>query len=140
MYFSQFFSKKVKITKSLFMKNSRNNNIILGFSIWFQLIQWIDHWSWKNNNVEQIIAYSNWIWRLHGAWCFELRPGLLLNNKLLPFVAPIPLMDPSLCFEARVPLPSNKGVKYFLKSYSRLNRLLYLYDSLWNINSMINSK
>ena len=25
------------------MKNSRNNNIILGFSIWFQLIQWIDH-------------------------------------------------------------------------------------------------
>ena len=29
------------------MKNSRNNNIILGFSIWFQLIQWIDH----SNNI-----------------------------------------------------------------------------------------
>ena len=43
LYFSQIFSKKAKITKSLFMKNSRNNNIILGFSIWFQLIQWIDH-------------------------------------------------------------------------------------------------
>ena len=37
----KFFQKKAKITKSLFMKNSRNNNIILGFSIWFQLIQWI---------------------------------------------------------------------------------------------------
>ena len=23
------------------MKNSRNNNIISGFSIWFQLVQWI---------------------------------------------------------------------------------------------------
>ena len=34
-YFSQFFSKKAKITKSLFMKNSRNNYIILGFSNWF---------------------------------------------------------------------------------------------------------
>ena len=39
----KFFQKKEKITKLLFMKNSRNNNIILGFSIWFQLIQWIDH-------------------------------------------------------------------------------------------------
>ena len=28
-----FFQKKAKITISLFMKNSRNNNIILGFSI-----------------------------------------------------------------------------------------------------------
>ena len=78
-------------------------------------------WSWKNENVEQIIVYSTWIWRLHRAWCFEPRPGLLLNNKLLPFVAPIPLMDPSLCFEARAPLPSNKGVKCFLKSYSSFN-------------------
>jgi hypothetical protein len=32
-YFSHLFSKKAKITISLFMKNSRNNNIILGFSI-----------------------------------------------------------------------------------------------------------
>ena len=35
LYFIQIFSKKAKITKLLFMKNSRNNNIILGFSIWF---------------------------------------------------------------------------------------------------------
>ena len=31
-YFSQMFSKKAKITTSLFMKNSKYNNIILGFS------------------------------------------------------------------------------------------------------------
>ena len=30
-----FFSKKGKVTKPLFMKKSRNNNIILGFSVWF---------------------------------------------------------------------------------------------------------
>ena len=31
-YFSQIVSKKAKITISFFMKNSKNNNIILGFS------------------------------------------------------------------------------------------------------------
>ena len=32
-YFSQIVSKKAKITISFFMKNSKNNNIILGFSV-----------------------------------------------------------------------------------------------------------
>ena len=32
LYFSQIVSKKAKITISYFMKNSKNNNIILGFS------------------------------------------------------------------------------------------------------------
>ena len=31
-YFSQIVSKKAKIIISSFMKNSKNNNIILGFS------------------------------------------------------------------------------------------------------------
>ena len=31
-YFSQIVSKKAKITISFFMKNSKNKNIILGFS------------------------------------------------------------------------------------------------------------
>ena len=31
-YFSQIVSKKAKIITSLIMKNSKNNNIILGFS------------------------------------------------------------------------------------------------------------
>ncbi len=34
-YFTQIFSKKAKITISLFMKNSKNNNIILGFSFMY---------------------------------------------------------------------------------------------------------
>ena len=34
-YFSQIVSKKAKITISLFMKNSKNNNIILGFSFMY---------------------------------------------------------------------------------------------------------
>ena len=33
MYFSQIVSKKAKITILFFMKNSKNNNIILVFSI-----------------------------------------------------------------------------------------------------------
>ena len=32
LYFSQIVSKKDKITISFFIKNSKNNNIILGFS------------------------------------------------------------------------------------------------------------
>ena len=32
LYFSQIVAKKAKITISFFMKNSKNNNIILGFS------------------------------------------------------------------------------------------------------------
>jgi len=35
LVFQSILFKKAKITKSLFMKNSRNNNIILGFSVWF---------------------------------------------------------------------------------------------------------
>ena len=31
-------NQKAKITKSLFMKDSRNNNIILSFSIWFYVL------------------------------------------------------------------------------------------------------
>ena len=54
----KFFSKKAKITKSLFMKNSKNNNIILGFSIWFQLIQWIDQ-KLLNSKMVQIITVNN---------------------------------------------------------------------------------
>ena len=34
-YFSQIVSKKAKITISFFMKNSKNNTIILGFSFQF---------------------------------------------------------------------------------------------------------
>ena len=34
-YFSQIVSKKAKITTSFFMKNSKSNNIILGFSFQF---------------------------------------------------------------------------------------------------------
>ena len=34
-YFSQIVSKKAKITISFFMENSKNNNIILGFSLFF---------------------------------------------------------------------------------------------------------
>ena len=34
-YFSQIVSKKAKITISFFMKNSKNNNIILGFSFMY---------------------------------------------------------------------------------------------------------
>ena len=34
-YFSQIVSKNAKITISFFMKNSKNNNIILGFSFQF---------------------------------------------------------------------------------------------------------
>ena len=34
-YFSQIVSKKAKITIKFFMKNSKNNNIILGFSFYF---------------------------------------------------------------------------------------------------------
>ena len=43
IYLSQIVSKKANVTISFFMKNSKNNNIILGFSfmyvhIWFQFI------------------------------------------------------------------------------------------------------
>ena len=38
------------------MKNLRNNNIILGFSIWFQLIQWIDQLTLLFFPVGQIIS------------------------------------------------------------------------------------
>ena len=31
----KFFQKKARLSVSFFMKNSRNNNIILGFSFWF---------------------------------------------------------------------------------------------------------
>ena len=41
---SIIFSKKAKIAKSLFMKNSRNNSIILGFSVWFYVFSF----SWSN--------------------------------------------------------------------------------------------
>ena len=34
-YFSQIVSKKAKITILFFMKNSKNNNIILGFSFMY---------------------------------------------------------------------------------------------------------
>ena len=34
-YFSQFFSKKAKITIYFFVKNSKNNNIVLGFSFMY---------------------------------------------------------------------------------------------------------
>ena len=48
MYSSQIFSKKATITISLFMKNSRNNNIIFGFSIWFC----VSGFSWSNGFVK----------------------------------------------------------------------------------------
>ena len=43
-YFSQIVSKKAKITMSFFMKNSKNNNIILGFSFSF----YVFGFSWRN--------------------------------------------------------------------------------------------
>jgi hypothetical protein len=37
-YFSEIVSKKAKITIFLFMKKSKNNNIILGFGFWFLVL------------------------------------------------------------------------------------------------------
>jgi hypothetical protein len=38
-YFSQIVSKKAKITILFFMKNSKNNNIILGFIFYFYVFR-----------------------------------------------------------------------------------------------------
>ena len=58
LYFSQFFSKKAKITISLFMKNSRNNNIILGFSIWF----YVFGFSWSNALIKRKASLQTHSW------------------------------------------------------------------------------
>ena len=59
-YFSQIVSKKANITISFFMKNSKNNNIILDFSFMYLVSVYPTNrtFSWKTNATGRVLLYS----------------------------------------------------------------------------------
>ena len=55
LYFNQIVSKKDKITISFFMKNSKNNNIILGFSFMYLVSVYS-----TNRTIIYLIFFQRW--------------------------------------------------------------------------------
>ena len=94
-YFSQIVSKKAKITISFFMKNSKNKNIILGFSFMYLVSVYPTNRTKQNllqkarQNLRAYKIWGLWVcWQLHADWKIDLHCDDLLcsmNHKKHPF-------------------------------------------------------